>query len=139
MVCFQLPLENLAIEGKNYSTEGGGGMANTTTTPASPKLTASVVLPPSLFDSIADNSNLTDVGIFFSIYKTASFFPLANVSNSTIVAPLVVGVTVVPGIAYNLTDPIVLIFTIPNKVGTLIIMLHNMMVTYNRTIQNMSV
>ena len=114
-------------------------MTNTTTTPASPKLTASVVLPPSLFDSIEYDYNLTDVGIFFSIYKTASFFPLANVSNSTIVAPLVVGVTVVPGITHNLTDQIVLIFTIPNKVGTLVIMFHNMMVTYNRTIQNMSV
>ena len=78
----QISLEKLTTEGKKFSTEGyeqiQGGTTNTSTDPNRPKLTASVALPPSLFDSIKATSNLTNVGIFFSIYKTASLFPLAN-------------------------------------------------------------
>ena len=122
----QLPLENLTIEGKNFSTQGDtqtpGGMTNTTAAPGVPKLSASVFLPPSLFSSIAANlTNRTNIGIVFSIYKTASFFPLRNPSNSTIVVPLVIGVTVVGEMINNLTDPIVLSFTIPNKVKDIIL------------------
>ena len=116
----QLPLKNLTIEGKTFSTKGytqtPGGMTNTTDAPGVPKLSASVFLPPSLFTSIVANLNTTDVGIFFSIYKTASFFPLRNPSNSTIVVPLVIGVTVVDVMTNNLTNPIQLMLTIPNKV-----------------------
>ena len=140
----QLPLQNLTIEGKNFSTQGGtqtpGGMTNTTAAPGVPKLSASVFLPPSLFISIAANlTNRTNIGIFFSIYKTASFFPLRNPSNSTIVAPLVIGVTVVGEMINNLTDPIVLNFTIPNKINdTRVIMIAHYVMLYHmvhRTIQ----
>ena len=139
----QLPLENLTFEGKTFSTEGvtqtPGGITNATAALGVPTLSASVVLSSSLFSSIAANPNTTDVGIFFSIYKTASFFPLTNVSNSTIVAPLVIGVTVVGVMTNNLTDPIVLSFTIPNKVkDTRVIMTaHNVMfyIMVHRTIQ----
>ena len=78
----------------------------------SPKLTASVELPPSLFSSIS--SNLTDVGIFFTVYKTAALFPIANSPGGSKVSPLVVGVTVAAGQEIrNLTEPIVLNFSIP--------------------------
>ncbi|KAL5476198.1 hypothetical protein EMCRGX_G026114 [Ephydatia muelleri] len=115
-----ISLETLSTEGKNYSTEDEkhtqGGITNTSTDPNFLKLTASVALPASLFSSIKANSNVTYIGIFISIYTTASFFPLANhVFNDIIVAPLVIGVTVVGGMTNNLTDPVVLIFTIPNK------------------------
>ena len=114
----QLPLANLTIEGKTYSTVGNtqtsGGSTNTTVPP--PMLTASVVLPPSMFSSIATNSNITDVGIFVTTYTTASFFPLTNTSNNITVTPLVFGITVVGVMTNNLTDPVVLNFTIPNAV-----------------------
>ena len=141
---FQFPLQNLTIEGKTFSTEGytqtPGGMTNTTAAPGVPKLSASVSLPPSLFTSIAANLKNTDVGVFFSIYKTASFFPLRNPSNFTIVVPLVIGVTVVGVMINNLTDPIVLNFTIPNKVkGTRVIMIaHNEMLYIIYGAQNYS-
>ena len=117
----QLSLENVTIEGKFFSTVGNtqtqGGMTSATAVPGVPKLSASVYLTPSLFSSKAANLiNRTNIGIFFSIYKTASFFPLRNPSNSTIVVPLVIGITVVGVMINNLTDPIVLSFTIPNKV-----------------------
>ena len=81
-------------------------------------LTASVHLPPSLFKSIP--TNMTNIGIFFSIYKTASLFPLDNSSSSTKVSPLIVGVTVVGFQITNITDPVVLNFTIPNEVRSII-------------------
>ena len=115
----QLPLANLTIKGKTYSTvdntQTQGGSTNTT---LPPMLTASVVLPPSMFSSIAvANSNiLTNIGIFFSTYKTASLFPLTNASNNITVIPHVIGVTIVAGMTNNLTDPIVISFTIPNMV-----------------------
>ena len=122
----QLSLENVTMEGKFFSTEGDtqtpGGTTSTTDVPGVLKLSASVSLPPSLFTSIAANViNRTNIGIFFSIYKTASFFPLRNSSNSSIVVTLVIGVTVVGVMINNLTDPIVLSFTIPNKVKDIIL------------------
>ena len=136
---FQLPLESLTIGGKTFSTEGNtqtpGGITNTTAAPGVPKLSASVFLPPSLFSSIAANLNTTDIGLFFSIYKTASFFPLRNPSNSTIVVPLVIGVTVVGVTINNLTDPIVLSFTLPNKVNDNMVI---KMMFYIMTAQNYS-
>ena len=135
----QLPLENLTIEGKNFSTVGytqtPGGMTNTTDVPGVIKLSASFFLPPSLFTSIAAYLNTTDVGIFFSIFKTASFFPLADPSNSIIVVPLVIGVTVVGLTINNLTDPIVLSFTLPNKVNNNMVI---KMMFYIMTAQNYS-
>ena len=80
--------------------------------------TASVLLPPSLFSSI----NGSYVGIFFSAYTAASFFPLANTSNTTFIASFVLGATVVAegyagkkstAVFTNLTDPIQLAFTTP--------------------------
>ena len=124
----QISLEALTTEGKNFSTEDEkqtqGGTTNTSTDSSPLKLTASVALPSSLFNSIKATSNLTYVGIFFSIYKTASLFPLANhVLNGITVVPLVIGVTVVGVMTNNLTDPVVLNFTIPNKVSTFIIII----------------
>ena len=129
----QLPLENLTIEGKTFSTESY--TQTTAAAPGVPKVSASVFLPPSLFTSIAANLNNTDAGVFLSIYKTASFFPLRNPSNSTIVVTLVIGVTVVGVMINNLTDSIVLNFIIPNKVKDIMIA-HNVIfyIMVHRTI-----
>ena len=114
----QLPIANLTIEGKTYSTvddtQTSGGSTNTTVPP--PTLTASVALPPSMFSSIATNSNITDVGIFVTTYNTASFFPLTNTSKNITITPLVFGITVVGAMTNNLTNPVVLNFTITNAV-----------------------
>ena len=84
-------------------------------------LTASVFLPPSLFSLI----NGKNVGFFFSAYTTALFFPLANTSNTTFIASLVLGAIVVAEdyggkkstpVFTNLTDPIHLTFTVPTYV-----------------------
>ena len=80
-----------------------------------PELTASVELPPTLFSSIS--SNLTDVGIFFTVYKTASLFPIADSSGDIKVSPLVIGVTVAGQQIRNLTNPVVLNFSIPITVS----------------------
>ena len=74
----QISLEALTTEGKNFSTEDEkqtqGATTNTSTDSSPHKLTASVALPSSLFNSIKATSNLTYIGIFFSIYKTACYF-----------------------------------------------------------------
>ena len=96
-----------------------GNSSNISTTLGSPMTTASVILPPSLFQSITANNS--DIGIFFTIYKTASLFPLANSSNLTMIASLVIGASVVAGgvstIFSNLVVPVQLVFTIPSNVS----------------------
>ena len=97
------------VENDNQTLE------NTTTKPSSPTPSASVFLPPALFKSI----NQTDVGIVFSIYRTASFFPIANVSNTTIIASIILGASVVSGSGVsfqNLSVPVQFIFIISSKV-----------------------
>ena len=103
--------------GKNFSTENSEQTSdNSSNVPPMSKLTASVELPPSLFSSIS--SNLTDVGIFFTVYKTASLFPIADSSGAVEVSPLVIGVTVaIRQQIRNLTDPVVLNFFIPTTVS----------------------
>ena len=130
----QISLEKLTTEGKKFSTECDEQTqertTNTSTDPSRLTLHTLVALSPSLFNSIKATANLTYVGLFFSIYKTASFFPLANhVLNDITVVPLVIGVTVVGGMTNNLTDPVVLNFTIPNKVSILRINYHNLCLT----------
>ena len=94
------------VENDNQTSE------NSTTTLTS---CASVFLPPALFKSI----NKTDVGIVFSVYRTASFFPIANASNTTIIASIILGASVVSGSGVsfqNLSVPVQFIFIISSKV-----------------------
>ncbi|KAL5497494.1 hypothetical protein EMCRGX_G013970 [Ephydatia muelleri] len=96
------------VENDNQTSE------NRTTTPSAPTSSASVFLPPALFKSI----NQTDVGIVFSIYRTASFFPIANASNTTIIASIILGASVVSGndVSFqNLSAPVQFIFIISSK------------------------
>ena len=116
IVAERSPLLNLTKTGKSFSTEDSyqkpANSSNVPTMSTSPKLTASVELPRSLFSSIS--SNLTDVGIFFTVYKTAALFPIANSPGGSKVSPLVVGVTVAAGQEIrNLIEPIMLNFSIP--------------------------
>ena len=72
-------------------------------------------LPPALFKSI----NRTDVGIFFSIYRTASFFPIANSSNTSIIASIILGASIVAGSGVsftNLSEPAQFMFVISSNV-----------------------
>ena len=90
-------------------------LENTTTKPSSPTPSASVFLPPALFKSI----NQTDVGIVFSVYRTASFFPIANASNTTIIASIILGASIVSGndVSFqNLSAPVQFIFIISSNV-----------------------
>ena len=98
--------------GKRFNTEASDPISeNSSSVP-----TASVELPPSLFGLLP--SILTDVGIFFTVYKSASLFPIVDSTSSAEVSPLVIGITVATGQQIrNLTDPIVLNFSMPNKVG----------------------
>ena len=90
--------------------------SNPSTAYNAPVLAASVLLPGSLFKTLTANINsVANIGIFFSIYNTASLLPLASAPNSTTVAPLVVGVTVVGINTSVLVDPIQLNFSIPNN------------------------
>ena len=116
----QVSLSNLTTDGTSYSflspTVGNDNpmLGNNTNVPSTRPSTASVFLPPTLFTSI----NKTDVGIFFSIYHTASFFPIANSSNTTI-ASIVLGATVVAGsdVSFrNLSTPAQFVFTISSNV-----------------------
>ena len=114
----------LVNTGKNFSTENSNQTSdyssNVPTMSSLPKLTASVELPRSLFSSIS--SNLTDVGIFFTVYKTASLFPIAGSSGVVKVSPLVIGVTVATRQQIsNLTDPVVLNFSIPTTVSCMVL------------------
>ena len=107
--------------GKHYSTDNSEQLSeNSSSVPTMSflsKQTASVELPPSLFHSIS--SNLTaDVGIFFTVYRTASLFPISESSGVIMVSPLVIGVTVAMGQQIrNLNDPVVLNFSLPNTVS----------------------
>ena len=113
--------------GKSFSTEISDQIpANSSDVPISifSKPIASVQLPPSLFSSIS--SNLTDVGIFFTVYKTASLFPLVHSSRVVEASPLVIGVTVATGQKIkNLIHPVVFNFSIPITVGCLSIQWQN--------------
>lgn len=119
----QLQLASLTTTGKAYSMEENNqvlvGKNNTMNDTGQLKLAASVVLPPSLFTYIAANMNATEIGIFFSIYKTASLLQISNVSNTTTaVVPLIIGATVVGVKTDTIRDPVRLNFTLPNKVST---------------------
>ena len=109
------------MDGKSYTfspptvENDNQTLENRTTTPSAPTSSASVFLPPALFKSI----NQTDVGIVFSIYRTASFFPIANVSNTTIIASIILGASVVSGndVSFqNLSAPVQFIFITSSKV-----------------------
>ena len=106
--------------GKSFSTEKSDQISANSSTVLTmsslSELRASVELPPSLFSSIS--SNITDVGIFFTVYKTASLFPIVDSSGGVEVSPLVIGVTVATEEQItNLTDPVVLNFSIPITVS----------------------
>ena len=109
------------MDGKSYTfspptvENDNQTLENRTTTPSAPTSSASVFLPPALFKSI----NQTDVGIVFSIYRTASFFPIANVSNTTIIASIILGASIVSGndVSFqNLSAPVQFIFITSSKV-----------------------
>ena len=118
----QLNLEKLTTTGKVFSTQDNNqvifGKNNSMNDTSQLKSTASVIIPPSLFTFIGATLNLSDVGIFFTIYTTASLFQIANVSNTTTVVPLIIGATVVGVKVENLTEPVKLNFTVPNNVST---------------------
>eukprot|EP00731_Ephydatia_muelleri_P003801 Em0001g3801a len=116
IVAEKVSLVTLVNSGKSFSTEKSDQIsANSSSVPTMSSLSelrASVELPPSLFSSIS--SNLTVVGIFFTVYKTASLFPIVDSSGGVEVSPLVIGVTVATEEQItNLTDPVVLNFSIP--------------------------
>eukprot|EP00731_Ephydatia_muelleri_P018402 Em0011g442a len=115
-------LANLTTDGKSYTfssptVENGNQIrGNSTTTPSVPTSTASVFLPLALFKSI----NRTDVGIFFSIYRTASFFPIANSSNTSIIASIILGASIVAGSGVsfrNLSEPAQFMFVISSNLN----------------------
>lgn len=58
------------------------------------------LLPPSLFENFTDSA----IGIFFTFYKNASPFPVANVPNTTRIGSPVVGATVVAGEQTSFSD-----------------------------------
>ena len=80
-------------------------------------LTASILLPAASLSLTEADTNASEVGFIFSVYKTAILFPLANVSDIAFIASLVVGATIVGGIKNNLTGPVWLNFTVPFKVN----------------------
>ena len=124
------------VEDQNQTLENG------TTKPSAPTSSASVFLPPALFKSI----NKTDVGIVFSVYHTASFFPIANVSNTTKIASIILGASVVSGndVPFeNLSAPVQFIFIISSKVWSSIMckamLLTNKMSFHSTIIPDMTV
>ena len=108
--------------GIGFSTESSSDQisANSSGVPTMsslPKLKASVHLPPSLFSSIL--SNITDVGIIITVYKTVSLFPVMDSMGGVSVSPLIIGITVTTGQQIrNLTNPVVFNFSIPNAVSS---------------------
>eukprot|EP00731_Ephydatia_muelleri_P009408 Em0004g1746a len=120
LVAQKIPLANLTMDGRSYTFSTptlenlNQTLENTTTKPSSPTPSASVFLPPALFKSI----NQTDVGIVFSVYRTASFFPIANASNTTIIASIILGASIVSGndVSFqNLSAPVQFIFIISSN------------------------
>ena len=73
-------------------------------------LEATILLPPSLFDTITDR---TDVGLFFALYNRTPLFPIRNRSNmdgavagrNTIVGSRVIAATVGPGLSFSNLHP----------------------------------
>ena len=74
---------------------------------------AQVSLPPTLFGNVASSR----VGIIFSVYKDAGFFPLKNDSQEGIsIGTPVVAATIAGEKIFNLTEPVRIVLRLQTKV-----------------------
>ena len=75
----------------------------------------SIALPPSLFNNLITR----DVGVFFTHYSTAVFFPLAEGTREDIViGTSVIGASVANVTVRNLENNITVVFQLQNTVST---------------------
>ncbi len=91
-----------AFTGINVSTETGDANPD-----ISPEVVASISLPPSLFLMIEGDGG-RHIGLVFTFYQTAAFFPVLNYSSSIKVGTPVIGaaVTLVDQSFVDLEDPV---------------------------------
>ena len=110
MLIFQVPLANLQSDGTTFAA------------PREPQQnisddqSPSIALPPSLFMNLITR----DVGVFFTHYTTAVFFPLAKGTQSDIrIGTSVIGASVANITVRNLENNITVVFQLQDTVSTI--------------------
>ena len=106
----QVPLSNLQSGGSNFT------LRREVQQNVTEDLGPSITLPPSLF------TNLTSphVGVFFTYYPTAVFFPLAQGTHSDIIIGTpVIGASVANVTVRELKENVTVVFQLQNTVSAL--------------------
>ena len=111
-ILLQVPLSNLQSGGSNFRLQRENQLQQNVTEDLGPSIT----LPPSLF------TNLTSprVGVFFTYYPTAVFFPLAQGTHSDIIIGTpVIGASVANVTVRELEENVTVVFQLQNTVSAL--------------------